>query len=274
VITHIDAMADVISFEIQRGESSSGPFRTLGVVQKPVGSTTLKYSDFTANTSEKPYFYRVTSTDSCGNPDTVSNFATNIHLRATPRGDLINELRWNSYREFGGDLAYYEIWRAVNNSFNFQLVTTSVSATDSVYYDNVKGVDSEGKFSYYIRAVETNNPWGFTDESGAPYSAGSNTVSVIQEARIFLPKAFIPTSEIPENRVWKPGNMYAQDASYSLIITDRWGKTLFQSNNPEEGWDGTSGGGYAPQGVYVFILKYKSFDGLLKEEKGFITLLE
>ncbi len=273
LVTHIDAMADVISFEVQRGESAAGPFRTLGVVQKPVGSNTFRYLDFTANTSEKPYYYRVTSTDSCGNADTVSNFASSLHLRATPRGDLINELRWNSYREYGGDLAYYEIWRAVNNSANFQLVTSSVSATDSVYYDNIKGVDSEGKFTYYIRAVEANNPWGFVDETGMPYASRSNVVSVVQEARIFLPKAFIPNSEIPENRVWKPGNLYAQDNSYSLIITDRWGKTMFQSNNPEEGWDGTADGGYAPQGVYVFVLKYKSFDGLVKEEKGFITLL-
>jgi gliding motility-associated-like protein len=98
-------------------------------------------------------------------------------------------------------------------------------------------------------------------------------VSVVQEARIFLPKAFIPTSEIPENRIWKPGNLYAQDQSYSLIIMDRWGKTLFKTNNPEEGWDGKTDQGFAPQGVYVFVLKYKSFDGLVREEKGFITLL-
>ncbi len=273
VTTHFDDQADVIGFEVQRGDSPSGPFRSLGQVSKPLGTSIFKYSDFTANTSEKTYYYRVAPTDSCGNADTVSNTGNNIHLKVSARKDLVNILSWTPYREFGGNINYYELWRSVNGSPQFQLVTSAISATDSVYYDDIRGVDSDGKFTYYIVAHELNNPLGFTD-NGAPYTAASNRVSLIQEARIFLPKAFFPQSDVAEIRVWKPGNVFAQDASYSLTIVDRWGKTVFKTNNPNEGWDGTYSGGYADQGVYVFQLKYKSFDGIVREEKGFITLLK
>jgi gliding motility-associated-like protein len=91
--------------------------------------------------------------------------------------------------------------------------------------------------------------------------------------KIFIPTAFNPTSDIPENRIWRPRNIFSQPNTYELRVFDRWGAEVFKSNSPENGWDGTISGSPAPMGVYVYLIKYKSKEDYIKEERGSFTLL-
>jgi gliding motility-associated-like protein len=275
VYGYLDPDADVIDFGIERADNRKGPWFTMGRIPKPItGPWELKFNDYSAAPESNTYFYRFTSVDSCGALDTISNISRNILLRAKSNGNLSNTLTWNPYEEFGGEVGKYEVYRMVDYNGSWQLVTDLLTDKDTIFIDDIRPFDeSNGAFCYYVRAVESNNPLGFVDEYGLPFSSESNRVCVTQEARIFIPTAFNPNSDIDENRIWRPTNVFARENSYQLIVINRWGDKVFQTTSTSEGWDGTYQGEAQPLGVYTYVIKYRSLEGLPIEERGTFTLL-
>ncbi|MCT4624738.1 MAG: gliding motility-associated C-terminal domain-containing protein, partial [Schleiferiaceae bacterium] len=274
VYSFIDPDADVISYSIERSVSKLGPYLTVGTVPKPsTGPAVVEFSDYSALASENRYYYRISATDSCGAQDTVSNIGTNVLLEVTRNGNLTNTLVWNKYEEYGGIVGRYEVYRMVDDNGAWELVTDQLTENDTVYEDNIRDyAEGQGKFCYFVVAVEANNPLNFVDENGNAFSSRSNTACVVHEARMFIPSAFNPDSDIEENRVWMPQNIFAQEGSYQLEVYNRWGARVFSTANMNEGWDGMLNGGQAPMGVYSYVLKYKSLNGIPKEERGTFTL--
>ncbi len=62
-------------------------------------------------------------------------------------------------------------------------------------------------------------------------------------------------------------------ASMNWKIYNRWGQVVFQSNNPNFGWDGTFKGVPQPMDVYAYTLDATFFDGKKTTRKGDITLI-
>jgi gliding motility-associated-like protein len=273
VYGYLDPDADVIDYGVERADGRNGPWFILGRIPKPSGGPwELKYSDYSATPESNQYFYRFSSIDSCGNLDTISNIGRNILIQARSNGNLTNTLVWNPYEEFGGIVERYELYRMVDNNGAWSLVT-QLSGADTMFVDDIRSLNSSsGAFCYYVRAVEGNNPLGFLDEFGLPFSSESNRVCITQDARIFIPSAFNPESTVPENRVWKPSNVFASENSYELIIINRWGDKVFQTTNINEGWDGNYQGEPQALGVFTYVLKYRSLEGLPIEERGTFTL--
>ena len=58
-----------------------------------------------------------------------------------------------------------------------------------------------------------------------------------------------------------------------MVIMNRWGGVVYESSNPEEGWNGTYKGRDAQEGVYAYYFSYSGFDGELREKKGTVLLL-
>lgn len=65
--------------------------------------------------------------------------------------------------------------------------------------------------------------------------------------------------------------------SYRLVVFDRWGNQLFQSQDPEFGWDGTARNERLPAGAYTYFLEYawEPYPGGLRREitGGSVALL-
>ncbi|MEO0471283.1 MAG: gliding motility-associated C-terminal domain-containing protein [Bacteroidota bacterium] len=56
-------------------------------------------------------------------------------------------------------------------------------------------------------------------------------------------------------------------------VYSRWGEEVFAATSMNERWNGSlPGGGPAPEGVYVFVLKATALGDRIIEEKGTITL--
>lgn len=268
---HIDKDADVIDYTIQRADDEIGPYQTIGVVVKPaLGPWEVKFIDFTADPMSRKYFYRVMSRDSCGSIDTISNIATNILLEVEAEGNLTNRLRWNAYRDFADGVQEYEIYRSVDGGSSFSYAT---STTDTVFVDNIKPfTTSRGKFCYFVRAVAADGIIPWRDEFGEKFRARSNEACAVHKARIWIPSAFNPSSNTPENRVWKPQGVFARTDAYTLFIKNRWGQEVFRTNDINQGWDGTVNGQPAPLGVYTYYLEYRSIEDVPVEEWGTFTL--
>ena len=58
-----------------------------------------------------------------------------------------------------------------------------------------------------------------------------------------------------------------------FIIYNRWGQKVFESENPNTGWDGTFKGKLQPMDVYAYTLEAEFFDGIRTTKKGDITLI-
>jgi gliding motility-associated-like protein len=59
-----------------------------------------------------------------------------------------------------------------------------------------------------------------------------------------------------------------------LLIFNRWGQVIFESNSQENGWDGTmKNGDFAPAGVYSWVIEYYDFLGRKHKQQGTVTLL-
>ncbi|MCR9153904.1 MAG: gliding motility-associated C-terminal domain-containing protein [Bacteroidetes bacterium] len=279
---YIDGNADVRSFQIQRAPEYYGPYRTIATLGKPTQAPyIIDFQDFGVDANRFQYFYRVTATDSCGGYDTISNISGNLRLRVRSAEDVTNRLNWNRYLGWGGVVERYEIYRRPADGISWKKVGENISTngredTTWIDYDIADLIEADplaGDFCYYVRAVETGNPQGIIDNQGQPMSVLSNQACAQQDAKVYLATAFRPGSSVPENQVYGPSLRLVELENYQFYILNRWGKKVFETNNPDEKWDGTYEGGAAPQGVYIYYIKYQTPGGAEQEDRGNFSLV-
>ena len=77
---------------------------------------------------------------------------------------------------------------------------------------------------------------------------------------VYPPTIFTPNND-GENDEYKISVIGSDD--YELVLFDRWGKEIFRTSDPEQGWDGNyKNGSPAPQGVYSYkVIIYNSDAG-------------
>lgn len=89
----------------------------------------------------------------------------------------------------------------------------------------------------------------------------------------YIPNAFVPESYGPNSIFRGKGENIS---AYSLMIFNRWGNLVFETNNLDSGWNGkvNNGAEIAQQDVYVYKVSFK--DGLNKQHQfiGSVTLLK
>ncbi len=108
-----------------------------------------------------------------------------------------------------------------------------------------------------------------TDANGCSATA-TVLVNVIADKQVFVPNAFTPNGD-GQNDKWlvsAAGAVY-----FNVMVFNRWGEKVFESNNLNEGWDGTYQSKSAYAGVYTFVATVTFIDGENRRLKGSVTLL-
>jgi len=109
--------------------------------------------------------------------------------------------------------------------------------------------------------------------------AQSNLVTmVVEEIPMYFPNSIRPDSHISDNRLFKPKTQLDNIVEYGLFVYDRWGILVFETQNLDEGWDGTFNGEECPVGVYAYVAKYTLEGNAAKvgetyEKKGSVSLV-
>lgn len=95
-----------------------------------------------------------------------------------------------------------------------------------------------------------------------------------EECMIYVPNVFTPDDDL-YNDIFKATYDCDQGfLDYNFMIYDRWGQLLFQTNNPDIGWDGKKRGISVPIGTYVYIITYKENGKAdASQKRGYITVL-
>lgn len=87
---------------------------------------------------------------------------------------------------------------------------------------------------------------------------------------IFIPSAFTPNGD-GKNDIWKIRTNVA--TSFSLKIYNRWGEMVFETNDINQGWDGTYQGKMSNGGSYAYYLTVNCENQEQYFSKGNITLI-
>ncbi len=146
---------------------------------------------------------------------------------------------------------------AVSYSWNFGDGTTSEETSPKHKYADI------GDYHVVMEA--------FT-EFGCSDTIGSN-VKIIPFS-FYMPNAFRPDSDIPENRIFLPIREGVDPQKYKFQVYNRIGSNVFESSNPETGWEGQMpNGSKADPGVYVWIVKYSDIQGFDHLQKGTVMLV-
>lgn len=94
--------------------------------------------------------------------------------------------------------------------------------------------------------------------------SGSDFICVkvfCQNSQVFIPNAFTPNGDVPENR-----KLMVRASGISMVksfrVFNRWGKIVFEKNNfppnsADFGWDGRVNGKPADPGVYIYTADAK-----------------
>lgn len=96
----------------------------------------------------------------------------------------------------------------------------------------------------------------------------------IEPFTVYIPNAFTP-DEDEANTVFKP-IVYLSIVDWNLQIYNRWGELIFESNDPNIGWDGVNQAGkVSPDGLYMWKLRYTSCEPVNPEHliTGHVSLL-
>lgn len=110
--------------------------------------------------------------------------------------------------------------------------------------------------------------------SDANHCQVSGSASVTRndaQCAVVVPNAFTPNND-GRNDLFKP-QAYANIMNYRLTIYNRWGQPLFDSNDPNTGWDGHFKGQLQDAGAYVWVLTYRDAQGQDRKQTGAVSLV-
>lgn len=257
----MDNTAQVRNFRLERAPKGSATFTTIATVNN-YSQSTWKYTDNSSIYSE--WVYRTVAIDACGNILQPSNPATNIVMYGYGDRELHHFLKWNHYRYFTGDVDRYELFRMADDGPP-ELIAT---LTDTLYTDNVADFadgKSFGKFTYFVIAYET------LTLPGKGFTSVSSKIDLTQFARVFIPNTFTPNSDTL-NAVFKPTVSFVRKDSYEFAVYSRWGEKIFYTQDVNKGWSGKHKGKPMKQDMYIYIVRYTSFDGDVKEKSGYVYI--
>ncbi len=211
-----------------------------------------------------PLTYRIDATDDCGT-SAATNTVKTSYLTAEAKANGENILNWTPYSNELGEVSTYEVRRIVNGKDEL-LVTvpgTSLSFTDLIDLRN----PTEASACYYVLAsVNISVPPGRLET----VQSQSNIACAQQSAQVFVPNAFVPDGF---NTEFRPILQFGNPVNYTMIIYDRWGGKLFESQTLEDGWDGKKENEPLPQGVYAYYIRVAQEGGIVTERKGTVLLL-
>jgi len=252
-----DIYADAVRYSLYKSNKTDEGFQIAGYVDAESGSFNIKDDYFDA---DKLTFYYIAAEDYCGNNIFISDTVSNIVLRAQAdnTSKKINVV-WSDL--YAGT---YRIFRSCDNKpFEEINETTSRNYIDDItdiFEEQFSGKTTSGEFCYY------------TEFYNQEYKSISNTDCAYLEETILMPDAFNPKSLTEENRTFKPKAAFLSD--YTLTIYGVYGDIIFETRNPDEGWDGRlKNGKLAPVSTYLYFISYKNAGGKRVKFKNYVTLV-
>ncbi len=121
-------------------------------------------------------------------------------------------------------------------------------------------------YSKYRIVAHSNPVYLGTDTFPTVVVSFSNTIEIQDPFTLYIPTVFSPDGDNTNDIFYIKGKGFDE---LSFEIYNRWGQQVFQSDELNNGWDGTYQNQPSPIGTYVYQLK---IEGLITKA-GTITLI-
>lgn len=108
-------------------------------------------------------------------------------------------------------------------------------------------------------------------EEAAKYNPSPDEEPAPDAEKFFIPSAFTPNGDGLNDLFYVNANF--EPRNYELSIFNRNGDLVFLTRDMHTGWDGQMRGRTLPQGMYVYIIKYKDGQGNDQRKQGQILLV-
>jgi gliding motility-associated-like protein len=191
-------------------------------------------------------------------------FDTTLSIIVYPQPTLDSITPYNPFYEICDGDSVVTLFSAISNLSGYNEWTFSGSTCQQ---DNISITFNEpGMFP--LSVVH------YSNGCASPQQQIVITVDRCPVVLLYIPNSFTPDGD-EHNNIWMPVFTAGYDEySYNLVIFNRWGETIFESNKANEGWDGTYNNVMCTQGIYVWRITYdlKNNSGR-KEIMGNINLI-
>lgn len=214
------------------------------------------------------YCYKYSYEDACGRVSELSDAYCTIFLNSRSP----NSIDWTEYtvpntENMTPTTYYVELIDPVTG------MATPITATDLLSNDVQQLIANTGNAEIKFRILAVQQAQ-VSEGVKFNFSSYSNTFTFILPPTLFVPSAFTPNGD-GINEIFKVESRFVK--SMTLRVYDRWGSIIFESQELENGWNGTIGGGIgsqkAPPGTYAYKLEAVNERGEMIVKTGSVTLI-
>ena len=154
------------------------------------------------------------------------------------------------------------------------------SELDSYQWDF--GDNSNGNATMPVHQYDKGGKYtvGLTVDKDGCSAEDSVEIEVLAKEVLYVPNAFSPYNDNPENRVVKVYGNNVSNEGFFFRIVNRWGKTMYETKSFTEantvGWDGVNNNTDEKQelNVFSYVLRGKFTEGDSFEKTGTVTLVK
>jgi gliding motility-associated-like protein len=140
----------------------------------------------------------------------------------------------------------------------------------SWYVDNM-GVGTGPTYTHTFNDTGTFNVMLWVDNAEGCRDSSVKSIFIFPDATLHVPTSFSPNAD-GLNDIFKPlGVRFVK--SFNMSIYNRWGNKLYETSDPQVGWDGTFGGKTVLPGQYVVLVSIIDFNNIKAKHKGTVTIL-
>lgn len=220
------------------GDGNTGNGRTTNCVYNKEGSYTIKLV--------------VTDTFNCGNSITLNNAQVVNPLPNTDFSIVVSD--------FGINQSKISVKATESNALNYQWRFPNGQKADKDTSSLVISDLLKGDIYLFV-----------TNQYGCIDSSYKNIYVYPNNFNVYIPSAFSINNDLL-NDVFKPVGIGAY-RDYNMSLYNRWGEMVFNTTDPDKGWDGKYQGEFVMEGIYTYYIHFTFVDGKVYRYTGTVTVL-
>ena len=255
---HLAKHNRLFTYHIYKSEDDGEP-----ALFKVVNASDTSLTDTEVNVQEHSYSYTTYVVDACGGKSAPSNISKTILLKVRMVGnDILKhdpELTWNAYEKWSPGVDHYivDFWNEGSGMIDEVSRTDDATLHAKHKYINL----TQPEYCYIVTAFKSGDTTLISE---------SNQACVSTAPRLYAPNVFTVNNDKLNDLFFVRG-IFVE--TFSLQIYNRWGELVFETNDMNQGWDGTFKGEPCKPDVFVYMAEGRGMKGERVTLTGNVTLL-
>jgi gliding motility-associated-like protein len=156
------------------------------------------------------------------------------------------------------------------DDLDINFINTSTGAVDYIWNfgDNSALNTEENPYHEYFFTESAYTIMLIATSSLGCIDTAYSSITMAEQLLYFIPNTFTPDGDLKNNSFQPVFTSGFDPYNFNMLIFNRWGEILFETNNAAIGWDGTYNGDYVQDGVYTWKIEFKAKEN---DKKHFLS---